>query len=410
MINVDEIKKDFPILSRKVGDYSLVYLDNAATSQKPVQVVEAISDYYLNHNANVHRGIHMLSEEATDMYEYSRTTVAQFINANKDSEVVFTSGTTEGLNLVAYGWGMLNVFEDDVILISGIEHHSNLVPWQQVAKAAKAKLEVIPFDITGTLLLEDIKNFLDLYENKVKAIVISHASNVLGTITPIKDIKKLVSNYNTKVIVDGAQAIPHMPVNVQNLGCDFYAFSGHKMLGPTGIGVLWGKQQLLEDMSPIKFGGGMIHEVAFTNSTWAKVPEKFEGGTPNIAGAVGLSAAIKYLNSVGIDNIREHEVLLTKYALEKLQGIEGLEILGPTDALKRTGLVAFTLKGIHAHDVAAVLNEQGVAVRSGHHCTMPLHTTLQIVASTRASYYLYNDKGDIDKLVSGILKAKEVLG
>lgn len=401
------MKEDFPILNRIINGSRLVYLDNAATTQKPVQVVNAISDFYLNHNANVHRGIHTLSEEATQMYEDARKKVAEFIGAIHPEEVIFTKGTTESLNRVAIGWVLANLKKDDVILVTDLEHHSNLIPWQEEARMIGAKVEILDTDANGEISLNQLEE--KLRTGKVKFVSIAHASNVLGTILPVKEICKIAHKYGVLVCVDGAQAVPQMKVNVQSLHCDFYAFSAHKMLGPTGIGVLWAKKELLGKMEPYEFGGGMIDEVTYDKATWAELPEKFEAGTPNVAGAVGLAAAINYLEMIGMDSIRKHEVELTAYALIKLNEIEGLKILGPKDPEKRTGLVSFTIEGIHSHDIASVLNSEGIAVRSGHHCCMPLHKKLNIPASTRASFYIYNPKEDIDVLIAGLQKAIKVL-
>ncbi len=407
MFDPNNIKKDFPILERKINGKDLVYLDNAATSQKPLAVINAVYDYYKSHNANVHRGIHTLSEEASDLYEKARKTVSEFVGAVRPKELVFTSGTTQSLNMIAFGWGLKNLKKGDVILVSDVEHHSNLVPWQVVAERTGAKLELFS-------LLDDEKgvqmaSLMDKIGSRVKMISLPHSSNVTGAITPVKEVVKEAKKVGALVCVDGAQAVPHFGVNVESLGCDFYVFSAHKMLGPTGIGALWAKQEILEEMDPLEYGGGMIKEVFEQDATWAEIPEKFEAGTPNMAGAIGFSAAVDYLNGLGMDNVREHEVEMNKYALEKLREIANLEIIGLKDPLQRTGLVSFVIEGFHAHDIAAILNTEGVAVRSGHHCAMPLHTKLDIPASTRASYYIYNTKKDLDKLVSGIKKAIEIL-
>jgi cysteine desulfurase / selenocysteine lyase len=406
MINKN-IKNDFPILKRKINGEDLVYLDNAATSQKPQQVIAAITDFYTNHNANVHRGIHTLSEEATDLYEGARKKVAQFIGASFPEEIVFTKGTTESLNRVAFEWAIENLKKGDVILTTEMEHHSNLVPWQIVADRLGVELKILPFDSTGDISLRVFEEAID---ERVKLVAVTHASNVFGTILPVKKICKLAKEFDCKVVVDGAQAIPHMHVNVASLGCDFYAFSGHKMLGPTGIGVLWVKRDLLENMPPYEYGGGMIDDVSANVSTWAEIPEKFEAGTPNVAGAVGLAAAIDYLEGVGMDEIKQHDISLNEYALSALSQVVGLEILGPKDPKKRTGLVTFNVTGIHSHDISAVLNSEGVAVRSGHHCAQLLHKRCNIHSSTRASFYFYNTKEDVDKLIIGLEKAKRILG
>ena len=402
MFSAEEIKKDFPILSRRVGDNRLVYLDNAATSQKPIQVIDTISDFYKHHNANVHRGIHTLSEETTNMFEETRAMVAEFIGAESPDEIIFTSGTTESLNTVAFGWGMANLNRGDKVLVLESEHHSDLVPWQIVCEKVGAELVSLHVNNEGELDLEEIRKILT---DRVKLIALSHASNVLGTIFPIKEICKLTKEKGILVCVDGAQAVPHFPVNVQSLGCDFYSFSGHKMLGPTGIGVLWVKRELQEKVDPFKYGGGMINEVTMESSTWTTGPQKFEAGTPNIEGVVGLAAAIQYLKKLGMENVQKHDQELSKYTLEELAKVDGLTILGSKEPKKRTGLVSFVIKGMHPHDIATILDTAGVAVRSGHHCAMPLHKKLQISASTRASYYIYNTKEDIDELVKGLERA-----
>jgi cysteine desulfurase / selenocysteine lyase len=401
------IREDFPILNREINGNKLVYLDNAATSQKPNQVIEAISGYYFNHNANVHRGLHTLSEEATQMYENARKKVAGFIGAAHPEEIIFTKGATESLNRVAVSWGLKNLKKGDVILLSDFEHHSNMVPWLEMAKKTGAKIEYLESNGNGEITLEEVKNKLT---DKVKLISITHASNFLGTVVPVKEICKLAHDKGVLVCVDGAQAVPHFKVNVQSLGCDFYAFSAHKMLGPMGIGALWVRKEILEKLEPYEFGGGMIDEVTYEGATYTQPPVKFEAGTPNVAGAVGLAAAIDYLEKIGMDEIKEHELELNKYLLEKISHIEQVKIIGPKEAEKRTGIVSFTVKKIHAHDVASVLNGFGIAVRSGHHCAMPYHKKNNLPATTRVSYYIYNTKEEIDKLIEGLKKAIELLG
>ncbi|GIW69357.1 MAG: cysteine desulfurase [Patescibacteria group bacterium] len=405
-MNVKEIKKDFPILKKKIGANDLVYLDNAATSQKPVQVIEAIKDFYENHNANVHRGIHTLSEEASDMYEDARAVVAAFLGAAHPEEIVFTRGATESLNMAAFSWGNKNLKKGDKILLTVFEHHSNLVPWQIVAKNTGAELMYIKTGAQGEI---DMAEYEKNLSPEVKIVCIAHASNVFGTVLDIKEMTRKAHAVGAVVCVDGAQSAPHIPVNVQSLGCDFYAFSAHKMLGPMGVGVLYTKKNLMENMIPCQFGGGMISEVSHKSAEWASPPEKFEAGTPDVAGAIGLSAAVKYLEKIGMEEVRKHEVELNKYTIEKLQSVEGIKIIGPKDPVKRTGLVSFYSEKVHAHDIASVLNSSGVAVRSGHHCAMPLHTELGIAATVRASYYIYNDHSDIDKLVEGVKKALKML-
>ncbi|MCL5003966.1 MAG: cysteine desulfurase [Patescibacteria group bacterium] len=406
MFDVNKIREDFPILKRKINGHDLVYLDNAATSQKPKAVIEAVADFYENHNANVHRGVHTLSEEATQMYEEARVRVAKFINARLPSEIIFVRNSTEALNLIVWSRGKAHLKKGDEILLSEMEHHSNLVPWQLLAKEVGAVLKFISFDENGEL---EISNLKSQFSNRTKVVSVVHVSNSLGTINPIKEMTKLAHEVGAIVVVDAAQSVPHMKVDVQSLGCDFLAFSGHKMLGPMGIGVLYGRQELLEVMPPFLSGGDMIRSVTINDATWNEVPYKFEAGTPNVAGAVGLSAAIGYLANLGMDNVRQHEIKLTDYALKKLSVIPGLKVLGPLDAQKRGGVIAFTLKGTHPHDLASVLDGEGIAVRSGHHCTMPVHLRLGIPASTRASFYIYNTKEEVDKLVDGLEKAKRLL-
>jgi cysteine desulfurase/selenocysteine lyase len=395
------VKEDFPILNKEIHGYSVVYLDNAATSQKPVQVLNSVLNFYKSYNANVHRGIHTLSEEATAAYEEARSGVAKFIGAAHPEEIIFTKGATESLNTAAFSWALPRLSPGDVILLSELEHHSNLVPWQIVAQKSGAVLKFVP--------VEDTDNFTKYIDEKVRVVAVTHASNFLGTILPIKEISKEAHKVGAKVIVDGAQAVPHLPIDVQSLDCDFYAFSGHKMLGPTGIGVLYAKKELLVQMEPVEYGGGMIDVVQWDSSTFIDPPERFEAGTPNVGGAIGLHKAIKYSQNLGMENIRKHGVELTEYALAKLGEIEGLNILGPLNAEKRTALVSFDVEGVHSHDVASVLDSMGIAVRSGHHCCMPLHKKLGLAASTRASFYIYNSKEDVDRLVDGVKRAISIL-
>lgn len=409
MLDTVKLKRDFPILSRKIGGKELVYLDNAATTQKPKTVVNAITDYYFNHNANVHRGVHTLGDESTQLYASARKRVADFIHAREPAEIVFTSNTTQALNMVAFGWGMHNLKANDVILTSASEHNSNLLPWRLVAKNTGAIIKLVKLDPNGVLNLKDLEQKLVEEATHVKVIVLAHASNVLGTIFPIKKICALAKKHNVIVVVDGAQAIPHLPVNVQSLGCDFYAFSGHKMLGPMGIGVLWAKKNLLDCIAPVQLGGGTVLDVDASSYDLAEIPERFEAGTPNVADAVGLAAALDYLDTIGMENIRAHEIELSTYALKQLLQIRGIIIIGPPDAESRTGLISFVVDKVHAHDIASILNSEGVAVRSGMHCAMQLHKDLGIPASVRASYYLYNSLEDIDKLVAGIKKAVRLL-
>lgn len=399
-MNIEKIRKDFPILNIKIHGKPLVYLDNAATSQKPKQVIKAITDFYENYNANIHRSIHYLGEKATAAYEEAHKKVAEFINADFE-EIIFTKSTTESLNLLAYSLGS-KLKPGDEIVITQMEHHSNLVPWQQLAKKNKLKLKFIEIDKNGLLKKDSIKKNIT---KKTKIVSITHVSNVLGTVNDIKSIAKIAHENNALLIVDAAQSVPHMPVDVKKLNCDFLVFSGHKMLGPTGIGVLYGKKQLLEEMQPFLYGGEMIKEVTFKDSKFNDLPWKFEAGTANIAQAIGLAAAIDYLNKIGMKNIMQHEEELTKYAMKKLKEIKEVEIYGPKE---RAGLIAFNVKNIHAHDTATILDGEGIAVRAGHHCAMPLASLLGISASVRASFYIYNTKEEIDKLAEGIKKVIKV--
>ncbi|GEL92551.1 cysteine desulfurase [Enterococcus villorum] len=404
MIPAEKIREDFPILFQEVNDEPLVYLDNAATTQKPKTVIEALKKYYEHDNANVHRGVHTLAERATLAYEAAREKVRKFIHANETAEVLFTRGTTTSLNWVAQSFGQAFVQAGDEILLSYMEHHSNIIPWQQLAKKTGAKLKYMDLTPDGFLDMEQAKN---LITSKTKIVSIAHVSNVLGVINPIKELGKMVHAQGGILVVDGAQSAPHMKVDVQELDCDFFAFSGHKMCGPTGIGVLYGKRKWLEQMQPVEFGGEMIDFVELYDSTWKELPWKFEAGTPNIAGAIALGQAIDYLESLGLDNIHHYEEELTTYVLPQLQKIEGLTIYGPKDPAARTGVIAFNLDGLHPHDVATALDMEGVAVRAGHHCAQPLLNYLDVSSTARASFYFYNTKQDADRLVEAILATKE---
>ncbi len=410
--NIQKIRGDFPILKRKIYGHDLVYFDNAATSQKPNQVIDAIRDYYKNHNANVHRGVHKLSEEATEMYEGARKKVADFINGGDKRQIIFTRNATEAINLVAYSWGRANIKAGDEILLTEMEHHSNLVPWQILASEMGAKLKFIPINEKGELFWRE--NLANLVTSKTKLVALTHVSNVLGTINPVKEIIEKIREINPeiKILIDGAQAVPHLPVSVQTLGCDFYVFTGHKMLGPTGIGVLWAKKEVQEGMEPFLGGGDMILEVDLEKSTYNYIPWKFEAGTPNVAGAVGLAAGCDYLAKVGMKKVRAHEEELTAYALEKLKKIKNLEIYGPEKLERRAAVISFNIVkdgevAIHPHDLASILDLEGLAVRSGHHCAQPLMKVLKIPAAARVSFHLYNTKAEIDKLVPAIEKAKK---
>ncbi|MGE6754292.1 cysteine desulfurase [Rossellomorea sp. NPDC071047] len=403
-MDVKEIRKQFPILDQEVNGHPLVYLDSAATSQKPVSVIEAMNDYYRGYNSNVHRGVHTLGTRATDGYEGAREKVRNFINASSAQEVIFTRGTTTAINTVAASYGRANLSEGDEIVITHMEHHSNIIPWQQLAKETGAALKYVPLQEDGTIAIEDVRATVS---SQTKIVSIMMVSNVLGTMNPIKEITRIAHENGAVMVVDGAQAAPHMKVDVQDLDCDFFAFSGHKMVGPTGIGVLYGKKKHLNKMEPVEFGGEMIDFVGLQESTWKELPWKFEGGTPIIAGAIGLGAAIDFLEEVGLHNIEEHEHKLAAYALEKMNEVEGMKIFGPSDPGKRAGLVTFNIDDVHPHDVATVLDAEGIAVRAGHHCAQPLMKWLNVSATARASFYLYNTEEDIDKLVAGLLKTKE---
>lgn len=399
---LEGIKKDFPVLNQIVNDEPLVYLDNAATTQKPLKVLAAIKDYYENDNANVHRGVHTLAERATEKYEAAREKVRQFINAKSTKEVLFTRGTTTSINWVAQFAGQILKTGDEIV-ISIMEHHSNIVPWQEVAKKTGAILKFVYLK-DGQLDMDDLRKKIT---NQTKFVSIAHVSNVLGTINPVEEITKIAHEHGAYMVVDGAQSTPHMAIDLQKMDVDFFAFSGHKMMGPTGIGVLYGKEELLNQFEPVEFGGEMIDFVYESHSTWAELPWKFEAGTPNIAGAIALGATIDYIQELGIDQIHQHEIELIDYLMPKLQEIEGLKIYGPKGNVKRGGLIAFNIEGLHPHDVATALDMEGVAVRAGHHCAQPLLNYLETPATARASFYLYNTKADCDKLVEALKKTKE---
>ncbi|HEM3491703.1 TPA: cysteine desulfurase [Streptococcus suis] len=401
-MDLERIRKDFSILDQVVNDEPLVYLDNAATTQKPQQVLDVLADYYQRDNANVHRGVHTLSERATARYEAARQKVADFIQAKSSKEILFTRGTTTSLNWVAQ-FAKEILQPDQEVIISVQEHHSNIIPWQQACQQTGAKLRYVTLK-DGELDMDHLRSLLS---SKTKFVSLAHVSNVLGGVVPIGEIAELVHEVGAYLVVDGAQSVPHMAVNVQELDVDFYAFSGHKMLGPTGIGVLYGKEELLNLMSPVEFGGEMIDFVYEQSATWKELPWKFEAGTPNIAGAIGLGAAIDYLTEIGMDAIQAHEAELVDYVFPKLQAIPGLTIYGSQDLSKRTGVIAFNLDDLHPHDVATALDYEGVAVRAGHHCAQPLLRYLQVPATVRASFYIYNTKADCDKLVEAIIKTKE---
>ncbi|GAB3806214.1 cysteine desulfurase [Virgibacillus kimchii] len=403
-MDVQAIRQQFPILHQEVNGHPLVYLDSSATSQKPQAVIDAVENYYRHDNSNVHRGVHTLGTRATENYEGAREKVRRFINAASTQEVIFTRGTTTAINTVAYSYGREKLTAGDEIVITPMEHHSNIIPWQQVAKVTGATLKYLPLQPDGTIKLEDVEKTIT---GNTKIVAITHVSNVLGTINPVKEIAAIAHKNGAVIMVDGAQGAPHLTLDVAELDCDFYAFSGHKMGAPTGIGVLYGKKQLLENMEPFEFGGEMIDFVNLYDSTWKELPWKFEGGTPIIAGAIGLGAAIDFLNEVGMDAITAHEEKLADYAMQQLRSIDGITIYGPE---KRAALVTFNLDDVHPHDTATALDAEGIAVRAGHHCAQPLMRWLDVTATARASFYLYNTKEDVDRLVEGLIKTKEYFG
>jgi cysteine desulfurase / selenocysteine lyase len=408
-LNVEKIREDFPILKRQLsGGKPLVYLDNAATTQKPLAVINAICDYYMNYNSNIHRAVHQLAEEATLEFEKTREKVAEFINARSTEEIIFTRNATEAINLIAYSWGRANVKKDDSVIITEIEHHSNIVPWQILASEKKAKLEYIGTDDNGYLKLQEYTNYLNSSTKKVKLVSVSHMSNVLGTIVPIKDIIKISHEGGIPVLVDGAQSVPHMPVDVQDMDCDFMAVSAHKMLGPTGVGILYVKKEILEKMPPFIGGGDMIKEVHKYETRYNDLPYKFEGGTPNIADVIGFGAAIDYLNGIGMDKVREHEMELTAYALDKVTRVKGVTLYGPRNTKDRGGVISFNIGDIHPHDLATIMNDYGVAIRSGHHCAQVLMERLDVAATSRASFYIYNTKEEIDVFINALEQARRL--
>ncbi len=397
----ENIRKDFPILKRTVRDNKpLVYLDNASTTQKPNQVIDAITDYYQNHNANIHRAVYALAEESTEAYENARDKIANFVNVKNRQEIIFVRGTTEAINLVAYAWGRPHINEGDIIVTTEYEHHSNIVPWQLLTQEKRAKLEYIGMDDNGELNLDDLDKYLAT--GKVKLVTFSLMSNVLGTITDAEKIIAKCKAAGVPTLIDGAQAVPHMKVDLDTLGCDFFAFSGHKMLAPTGVGILWVRKSVLQTMNPFHGGGDMIREVHKYETTWNELPYKFEAGTPNIADVIGFGAAIDYLTKIGMDNVRQHEIELTKYAMEKFSKIPGLQIYGTKDIAKRGGVISFNFADVHPHDVADIIDKEGISLRSGHHCAQVLMERLSVAATSRASFYIYNTKEDIDALINSL--------
>ncbi|MDX7993831.1 cysteine desulfurase SufS [Bacillus subtilis] len=400
-MNITDIREQFPILHQQVNGHDLVYLDSAATSQKPRAVIETLDEYYNQYNSNVHRGVHTLGTRATDGYEGAREKVRKFINAKSMAEIIFTKGTTTSLNMVALSYARANLKPGDEVVITYMEHHANIIPWQQAVKATGATLKYIPLQEDGTISLEDVR---ETVTSNTKIVAVSHVSNVLGTVNPIKEMAKIAHDNGAVIVVDGAQSTPHMKIDVQDLDCDFFALSSHKMCGPTGVGVLYGKKALLENMEPAEFGGEMIDFVGLYESTWKELPWKFEAGTPIIAGAIGLGAAIDFLEEIGLDEISRHEHKLAAYALERFRQLDGVTVYGPEE---RAGLVTFNLDDVHPHDVATVLDAEGIAVRAGHHCAQPLMKWLDVTATARASFYLYNTEEEIDKLVEALQKTKE---
>ena len=407
LFDVSQIRADFPILQRQVKPgVPLVYLDSTATSQKPQQVIQAMDDYYRSSNANIHRGIHVLAEEATALYEAARERVSRFIGAPSARQIIFTRNTTESINLVAYSWGRANLEEGDVVILTEMEHHSNLVPWQILARERNIRLEFISVNPDGLL---DLDSYKDLLKREPRLVAFTHMSNVLGTINPAEEIIRMAHDVGAVTLVDGAQSVPHFPVDVKQLGADFLAFSAHKMCGPTGIGVLYGRKDLLESMPPFLGGGDMIKRVHLRSFTNNELPYKFEAGTPAIAEAVGMGAAVDYLSSVGLGSIAEHEKEIVSYALERLEEIPGVWVFGP-EAQYKGGVVSFTLAGVHPHDISQILDMDGIAIRAGHHCAMPLHEKYNLPATARASFYLYNTQEEVDKLVNSIYKVKTLFG
>ena len=406
-LDTDTIRRDFSILAEQVNGKQVVYFDSGASSQRAESVVQAMNDYMHHFNANIHRGVYKFSEEATLHYERAHVKVAKFINARSSKEIIFTRNTTESINLVAYSWGRANIKPGDEILATVMEHHSNIVPWQMLAEMTGATLRYLDITPDGYLDLSDIDNAIN---PRTRIVAVTHQSNVLGTINPIADLARRAHVVGAVILVDGAQSVPHMPVDVQALDCDFLAFSGHKMVGPTGIGVLYGKRALLEAMPPFMTGGDMIREVTLQKTTWNELPWKFEAGTPAIAEGIGLGAAVDYLRGVGMEQVRQHDLELTRYAIARMHEIPDLTIYGPQNAEDRGGVVAFTLADIHAHDLATLLDQDGVCVRAGHHCTQPLHDRMNVEATARASFYIYNTTAEVDAFIESLWRARKAFG
>jgi cysteine desulfurase / selenocysteine lyase len=408
-LSIPKIREDFPILKRKInGNKPLIYLDNAATTQKPQSVINAICNYYMNYNSNIHRAVYQIAEEATIEYEMSRKKIAKFINARSTNEIIFTRNATEAINLIAYSWGRANIKNNDNITITEIEHHSNIVPWQILAQEKGANLQYIGVDDNGYLKIEDCKKCLQNGNKRVGLLSISQMSNVLGTIVPLNEIIKMAHDEGVFVLVDGAQSVPHMPVDVQEMNCDFMAFSSHKMLGPTGVGILYVKEEILDKMSPFIGGGDMIKEVHKHKTVYNDLPYRFEAGTPNIADVIGFGAAIDYLNEIGMSNIREHETNITSYAINALSTIKGVTLYGPSNADHRGGIIAFNIGDIHPHDLATIMNSHGIAIRSGHHCAQVLMKRLDVPATSRLSFYIYNTKKEVDIFIDVLNEARRI--
>tara|TARA_Y100000817_G_scaffold82775_4_gene63916 strand:+ start:9983 stop:11224 length:1242 start_codon:yes stop_codon:yes gene_type:complete len=409
MINIDQIRNDFPILSRKINGHQLVYLDNAATTHKPRSVINSLVDFYENHNSNVHRGVHTLSMEATDKFEEAREKISKFINSQTSQSIIWTRNASESLNIISYSWGNKNIGEGDEILLSPMEHHSNLIPWQELARTKGAKIKFLSLNIDGTL---DLSNIDELITQKTKLVSIVHVSNALGTINPVKELCEKAHQVGALFVLDGAQSVPHMSVDVQDIGCDFFVFSGHKMMGPTGIGVLYGKMEILEEMDPVFTGGEMVLEVTYEKASWADIPMRFEAGTPNIADSIALGTAVDYLQNIGMENIHDYEKNITSYALKKFNTLEseGVTLFGPKSSDQKGAVFSFHIPNIHPHDLGTILDGMGIAVRTGHHCAMPLIKSLGVSATARASFYVYNTIEEVDTLIDGIKSAIRYFG
>ncbi|MBR48738.1 MAG: cysteine desulfurase [Chloroflexi bacterium] len=408
-MNIDQIRNDFPILSRKINGHELVYLDNAATTHKPRSVINSLVDFYENHNSNVHRGVHTLSMEATDKFEEAREKISSFINSQTSQSIIWTRNASESLNIISYSWGNKNIGEGDEILLSPMEHHSNLIPWQELARTKGAKIKFLSLNIDGTL---DLSNIDELITQKTKLVSIVHVSNALGTINPVKELCEKAHQVGALFVLDGAQSVPHMSVDVQDIGCDFFVFSGHKMMGPTGIGVLYGKMEILEEMDPVFTGGEMVLEVTYEKASWADIPMKFEAGTPNIADSIALGTAVDYLQNIGMENIHDYEKSITSYALKKFNTLEseGVTLFGPKSSDQKGAVFSFHIPNIHPHDLGTILDGMGIAVRTGHHCAMPLIKSLGVSATARASFYVYNTMEEVDTLIDGIKSAIRYFG